>query len=166
METRLRRLTEEATKYATVGGVATVVSLVVFNGLVHGFFEGPGPMHEYPVPAYVLGTVVGMTVSYSGSRLWTFDHRQAVGPVGGVPAYVLINLATMLIPIACLSFSRYVLGLHDAWSDNIAANVVGLGLGAVTRFWLIREYIFLHPDTVVRRREESAARAAPRRGSA
>lgn len=160
MEARLRRLTEEATKYATVGTVATVVSLVVFNALVHGVFTDPGPMHEHPVPAYVLGSVLGMTISYLGSRLWTFGHRQVVGPVAGVPAFVLLNVATMAIPVACLSFSRYVLGLDDPVSDNVAANVVGLGLGAGTRFWVLRQYIFLHPETVARRSETSAPRPA------
>ena len=40
-----------------------------------------------------------------------------------------INLATMLIPMACLWISRNVLGLDDPLSDNLSANVIGLALG-------------------------------------
>ena len=33
----------------------------------------------------------------------------------------------------------------DPIADNIAANVVGLGLGTVVRFWAIRRFIFVRP---------------------
>ena len=42
---------------------------------------------------------------------------------------------------ACLSISRYVLDLHSPLADN-AANIVGIGLGALFRFWAYREFMF------------------------
>jgi putative flippase GtrA len=155
---RLRRLASEAAKFLTVGGVATFVALLIFNGLVHGYFGGPGPMHEQPLPAYVLANTVGMLVSYRGSRSWAFRHREAVGPAGGRVAYFVINTLSMAIPLLCLAFSRYVLDHDDPVSDNIAANVVGLALGTAARFWAIREFIFVHPT-------KAAARAMQRTGS-
>jgi len=80
---RIQRLASEAAKFLTVGGVATLVSLVIFNGLVHGYVGGPGPMHEQPLVAFVLANLVGMVVSYRGSRSWAFRHREAVGVAGG-----------------------------------------------------------------------------------
>ena len=64
----------------------------------------------------------------------------------------------MVIPLGCLAFTRYVLGLADPVSDNIAANVVGLGLGTLARFWAIRRFIFLSPARVERREQAFAAR--------
>lgn len=142
MGRRLRRLTGEAAKFLTVGGVATLVSFVIFNGLVHGYLNGPGPMHEHPLEAFVVANLVGMVVSYRGSRSWAFRNRAAVGPAGGRLAFVAINVATMAIPLLCLTITRYGLGLSDPLSDNIAANVVGLGLGTAARFWAIRQFIF------------------------
>jgi putative flippase GtrA len=49
----------------------------------------------------------------------------------------------MLIPVLCLAFSRYVLGLTSVWADNISANVIGLGLSTVARFWVFRRYVFV-----------------------
>ena len=51
----------------------------------------------------------------------------------------------MLIPIACLWISRNVLGLDDPYSDNVAANVIGLFLGMVARFYLFRTLVFRRP---------------------
>ena len=59
-------------------------------------------------------------------------------PTAAALAFVVINLVTMLLPIGCLWISRNVLGLDDPFSDNISANVIGLFLGLVARFYLFR----------------------------
>ena len=151
MGLRLQRLLSEGAKFLTVGGVATLVAFVIFNGLVHGYFGGPGPMHDDPLVAFVIANTVGMVVSYRGSRSWAFRNREAVGAAGGRVAYYVINTASMVIPLACLSFTRYVLGLTDPVADNVAANVVGLGLGTLARFWAIQRFIFLSPARLERR---------------
>jgi putative flippase GtrA len=102
-------------------------------------------MHEQPLVAYVIANSVGMVVSYRGSRSWAFRHREAVGPTGGRLAFFAINLASMVIPLGCLAFTRYVLHLTDPVSDNVAANGVGLVLGTMARFVAIRQLIFRHP---------------------
>jgi len=145
MGLRLQRLASEGAKFLTVGGIATLVAFVIFNGLVHGYLGGPGPMHDDPLVAFVIANTVGMLVSYRGSRSWAFRHREAVGVAGGRVAFFVINIVSMVIPLGCLAFTRYVLGLADPLADNISANVVGLGLGTLARFWAIRRYIFLSP---------------------
>ena len=150
---RWQRFLSEGAKFLTVGGVATAVSFVLFNGLVHGYFGGYGPMHGDPLVAFVIANTVGMLVSYRGSRSWAFRERAAVGVAGGRVAFFVINTISMVIPLGCLSFSRYVLGLADPVADNIAANVVGLGLGTLARFWALRRFIFLSPAAAVRRAE-------------
>jgi putative flippase GtrA len=148
---RIQRFLSEGAKFLTVGGVATVVSLVIFNALVHGYFGSVGLMHDQPLVAFVLANTLGMFVSYRGSRSWAFRNRAAVGPAGGRVAFFVINIVSMVIPLACLAFTRYVLGRSDPVADNLAANVVGLGLGTLARFWAIRRFIFLSPAHVERR---------------
>jgi putative flippase GtrA len=148
---RWQRFLSEGAKFLTVGGVATVVSFVIFNGLVHGYFGGPGPMHEQPLWAFVIANTLGMVVSYRGSRSWAFRNRSAVGVAGGRLAFFVINIVSMVIPLGCLSFTRYVLGLTDPFADNISANVIGLSLGTLARFWAIRRFIFLSPARVEQR---------------
>ncbi|MDP2014193.1 MAG: GtrA family protein, partial [Actinomycetota bacterium] len=46
------------------------------------------------------------------------------------------------IAIGCLYISHYVLGLTSALADNLSANVIGLGLGTLFRFWSYRKWVF------------------------
>ena len=54
----------------------------------------------------------------------------------------MINVPSWTLPLASLTLSRYVLDLSSALADNIAANVIGLGLGTVVRFWALRASVF------------------------
>jgi putative flippase GtrA len=158
MGRRTQRLVAEATKFLTVGGLATLVSFALFNLLVHGWFDGPGPLNRQPLVAFVIANVIGMVVSYRGSRSWAFREREAVGAAGGWVAFVVINVLSMLIPLGCLAITRYAFGLDSALADNISANVVGLGLGTAARFFAFRRFIFLSPRRA-RERELAAAAA-------
>ena len=51
----------------------------------------------------------------------------------------------MTIPITCLYISRQALGFDDPLSDNISANVIGLGLANAARFVLFRTLVFRSP---------------------
>jgi putative flippase GtrA len=146
MSNRWRRILTEAYRFLAVGGLATIVAFVIFNLLVHGFRMGyDAPLADEPYLAYVIANVIGMAVSYRGSRTWVFKDRPPRTADGGRLLFIVINLATMLIPMACLWVSRNVLGLDDPLSDNVAANVIGLFLGMVARFYLFRTLVFRRP---------------------
>ncbi len=125
-----------------MGMLATFVSFVIFNYLLHGWGAMDAPMGEHAIGAYVVANTIGMVVSYRGTRMWAFRHRPPVHADGGRSAYVVINVVTMAIPVALLWFTRSGLGIENAVADNIAANVIGLGLGFAARFWLFRRYVF------------------------
>ncbi|KQY56510.1 hypothetical protein ASD66_02545 [Nocardioides sp. Root151] len=130
-------------RFLAVGGAATLVAFVLFNFLVHGVYVTEKPwLHTHPTLAYVVANTVGMAISYRGTRNWAFKNRQTAHADGGRSAYVLINVVTMALPIGCLWISRNLLDQDSAFADNIAANVVGLGLGMMARFYLFRQVIF------------------------
>ena len=142
---RAGHLLSEIARFLTVGGLATAVSVVGFNALVHGTLLDAAPMRHQPLPAYVLANVVAGAVAYAGMRLWAFRHREVEDPVQGVLRFFGLGAATMAIPVLCLTVSRYLLGLSDVWADNVSANVIGLGLSTAARFWVFRRYVFLEP---------------------
>jgi len=146
VENPWQRFRQEAGRFLAVGLVATIVALILFNFLVHGFGTMDSAwLNDRPEAAYVLANAVGMVISFRGTKVWAFRDRRTNHADGGVVAFVVINLATMLIPITCLWVSRG-LGLDDPISDNISANVVGLALGNAARFFLFREFVFLRVD--------------------
>ena len=140
-----RQLLQEVVRFLVVGGLATVVSVLGFNALVHGAVIGTAPLEERPVTAFILVNVVAGVVAYAGMRVWAFAHRQVHRPVRSLAKFFVLGALTMAIPVLCLAVSRYLLGLSDPWADNISANVIGLGLGTATRFWVFRRYVFLEP---------------------
>lgn len=137
------RLAGEIWRYLAVGLAATSVAVLLFNLLVHGFSTRfVAPLNGYPITGYVLANLVGTAISYRGTRLWAFRHRDTRHPDGGRTAFVVISVATMAFPMACLWVTRTVLGLDDPLSDNISANVVGLAIGNAARFVLTRQFVF------------------------
>jgi putative flippase GtrA len=145
MESPWKRFRAEVGRFLAVGLVATIVALVLFNFLVHGFGATSGWLNDEPEVAYVVANLIGMAISFRGTKVWAFRDRQTNHADGGVIAFVVINLATMLIPVTCLWVSRG-LGLDDPLSDNISANAVGLALANAARFFLFRELVFLRVD--------------------
>jgi len=142
----LRALVERASsglKFLVVGGLATVVTIAVFNLLVH---VGSHPvLADDPIPAYGIALVVGLVVNYVGNRFWVFDTGPG-GPVHRqVATFLLVNAVAFAIPAACLAVSRHALDLNSALADNVSANVVGLALATATRWWLYRRVVFVGP---------------------
>jgi putative flippase GtrA len=144
MGQRLRRIGGEAAKFSAVNVVATVIAVLLFNVFVHGItgLSRPGPLNGWPVTAWFLANCVGMGVSFYGSRRYAFKHRRPSGPGGGALVYVVVNLASFAIPMACLWITRNTLEWDSALADNVSANVVGAALGMLFRFWAFRRFVF------------------------
>jgi putative flippase GtrA len=144
-ERDVRQLLQEVFRFLVVGGLATTVSVLGFNALVHGIVIGSAPLAERPVTAFVLANAVAGLVAFVGMRAWAFSRREVLRPARSLVRFFVLGALTMAIPVLCLAVSRYLLGRSDPWSDNISANVIGLGLGTATRFWVFRRYVFLEP---------------------
>lgn len=140
---RLHQLIREGLKFATVGGAGFLVDLTVFNALL--FSGGKGPLHDQPLWAKTIAVVAATGITYTGNRLWTFRHRARTGVAREYGLFFLLNGVGLGIALACLGFSRYVLHLSGPLADNISANVVGLLLGTLFRFWSYRTWVFPAP---------------------
>lgn len=146
MGSRRQRFLAEVGRFLAVGGLATMVALFLFNLLVHGFNPASrAPLSDHVILAYVLANTAGMVISYRGSRSWAFRDRPPRQADGGRLAFLVINVVTMALPIGCLWISRNMLGLDDPISDNVSANVIGLAMGLVARFYLFRRFVFRRP---------------------
>lgn len=132
----------EFSAFLAVGLLATGVSTALYNVLAHTAVLGVGSVAGHPLVAFVLSNTAGMAVSFVGTRWWVFRARLAGGSATGLLGFVVVNVLSWVVPLACLAFSRYALGLSSALADNVAANVVGLGLGTVIRFWALRSTVF------------------------
>lgn len=129
----------ELAKFGTVGGLAYVVDVGLFNLLR---FAEWSPINDKPITAKLVSSVVATLFAYAGNRYWTFSHREAKSHAESLPLFFGLNLIGMAIAALCLGISHYVLGFTSAAADNIAANIVGTGFGTLFRFWAYRRYVF------------------------
>lgn len=140
LQNTLGDLYREIAKFGIVGLSALVVDIGLFNIL--RFAGGEGPFYDKPLTAKVISVCVATVVAYTGNRLWTFRHRGRSHMAREVPLFFALNGVAMLIAVGCLWFSHYALGLDSPLADNISANVIGLGLGTLFRFWSYRKWVF------------------------
>ena len=137
---QFRALYREVAKFGLVGLTALVVDIGLFNYL--RFAGGQGPMFDRPISAKIVSVSVATLVAYFVNRYWTFRHRGRTHMGRELVMFFLLNGVAMTIAIGCLYISHYVLGLTSALADNLSANVIGLGLGTMFRFWSYRKWVF------------------------
>lgn len=133
------RLSEGA-RFAVIGVLSMAITVVVFNLLTH---VGVEPLlARHPIEAYLVGMIAGTVVSFVGNRWWVFGAGDSPDWARELVVFVAINIVGTVIPSVCLAVSRYALDLQSVLSDNIAANVVGLLLATVFRFWAYKNIAF------------------------
>lgn len=140
LQENLSGLIREIAKFGIVGLLALIVDIGLFNVL--RFAGGEGPLYDKPISAKVVSVAVATTFAYFGNRYWTFRHRGRTNMGREYLLFFLLNGVAMLIAVACLWFTHYALGLDSPLMDNISANVIGLGLGTIFRFWSYRKWVF------------------------
>lgn len=135
----LRRLAREVVSFGLVGAVAFVVDTGVFNLLR---YAGPRLLEDKPLTAKVIAVSVATLVAWLGHRYVTYHRRRRVAARRELVLFVVMNVIGLVIALACLALSHYVLGFTSPLADNISANGVGLVLSTLFRFVAYRNWVF------------------------
>lgn len=142
---------EQAT-FLAVGGVGYLVDVGAFNALR----LVPPTSTWSPAWWKVLAVAAAMVVTYVGNKRLTWRGAGRHGRVREIFLFVVFNLLGLATSVVALLVSRH-LGLTSALADNISANVVGLGLGTLLRFWSYRHFVFVGAPSEERKHRESAS---------
>jgi putative flippase GtrA len=133
MTTLLQRLwhgvSAYAVKFGVVGLIGFGLDVLVFNLLRVGVFG-----HDH----------LAIIFTWIGNRYWTFREHRRKNFVLELGEYIVVSLGGMAIAVGCLYLSHYVLGFTSLLADNLASNVIGLGLGTLFRFFLYRFWVYGH----------------------
>ncbi|CAH0158601.1 GtrA family protein [Plantibacter cousiniae (nom. nud.)] len=148
---RLKRLAERvwfgiaqyALKFGVVGLIGFGIDIALFNLLRLGVF-GHDHALQSPIGAKAVSVSVAIVFNWIGNRYWTFREHRRKNFVLELVEYVVVSLGGMGIALLCLYISHYVLGYDTLLADNIASNVIGLGLGTLFRFALYRYWVYGH----------------------
>jgi putative flippase GtrA len=126
----------EIAKFGAVGAIAFVVNVGLFNLL------SAGPLDGHEKLSLTIASGVSIVVAWFGSRYWTFRHREQNGLGREYFLFFLLNGIALLFGMLTIGFTTYTLDRHDALSVNIA-NIVGVGLGTLFRYWSYKKWVFL-----------------------
>lgn len=141
---RLIALIKEFMQFGMVGAAAYVIDASLFNLFQHG---PTGFLAGHPNSAQLLASSTATIFSWLANRYWTYRGRTRRNAAREATLFALANLGGIVISQFCLLFTHHVLGLTSPLADNIAAYVVGFGLGTAFRFVFYHYIVFTgHKD--------------------
>lgn len=126
----------EVTRFCLVGGANWLVDFAIFNAARWALPT------SLVLVAKVIAVAVAATFSWIFNRNWTFRDRATKNPGREWVTFLIVNAVGLLPPLLCLWFTHFVLGWTSLTADNISANVVGLILGTVLRYFGYRYLVF------------------------
>ncbi|OEV09732.1 MULTISPECIES: GtrA family protein [Streptomyces] len=135
LRSRLERLVREVAKFGAVGAVGFLVNVAVFNLCIH-------TLQLAPIRSGVISQVVAIGTNYLGNRYWTYRHTDKRRVQRETVLFFFFSGIALVIENAVLAISHYGLGYTSPLADNIAKNVIGLGIGTLFRFWTYRTWVF------------------------
>jgi putative flippase GtrA len=128
-------LYREMIKFGVVGAVSFVTEVGLFNLLRHTVME------DKPSTAKAVSAAIATAVAWVGNRTWTFRHRRNRPAHHEAALFFLTNGIALLVGVGVIAFSHYVLGFTSLTADNVA-NLIGIALGTMIRFWAYRAFVF------------------------
>jgi len=126
--------------FLVVGGAGFVIDAVVYNLLV--FSGGEGPLFELPLIAKTIAILVGLVATYFGNKVLTYRDRHTPMTLPQVSKYAVANVIAIAMQLACLWFSRYVLGLDGPLADNIFGTFIGQALATGFRYYAYTRWVY------------------------
>ncbi|MEV0670668.1 GtrA family protein [Mycobacterium sp. NPDC050441] len=139
----------ELIKFAIVGATTFVIDSAIFYTLKLTVLE------PKPVTAKIIAGIVAVIASYILNREWSFQNRGGRERHHEALLFFGVSGVGVLLSMAPLYFSSYVLGLRvpevslmaENIADFVSAYILGNLLQMAFRFWAFRRWVF--PDEVV-----------------
>ena len=138
----------ELIKFAIVGATTFVIDSAIFYTLKLTILE------PKPVTAKVIAGIVAVIASYILNREWSFRDRGGRERHHEALLFFAFSGVGVVLSMAPLWFSSYVLGLRvpnvslaaENIADFLSAYIIGNLLQMAFRFWAMRRWVF--PDEI------------------
>ena len=136
--TRFRVLIHEVAKFGVVGGIAFVLTVILFNA----FHSGAG---LDAILATTLANALATVFAFFGNKFWAFRHRKGSHWGRETLLFFFFNGVGILITDGVVAVAQHGLGRTDNLSLNVA-NIIGVGLATLFRLFCYRRWVFLYAE--------------------
>jgi putative flippase GtrA len=143
----------ELLKFAFVGGICFIITLVVNYGLKLTI------LGDKPVTAQAIAVIIATIVSYVLNREWAFRTRGGRERAHEAALFFLISGLGVVLNTLPLWISRYWLDLQvpevgrftQEFADFFSGMIVGTLLAMVFRWWAFKKWVFPDENARIRR---------------
>ncbi|WP_218125997.1 GtrA family protein [Sinosporangium album] len=146
-------MTGELAKFGVVGAIAFIISVPGANVFRYVLDFGP-------LTSVVVATLIGTAFAFLANRFWTWRHAERSGLAQEFFLFVVFNAIALLMQLLCVGFTEYTLKLSNPIALNVA-NLAGVGLGTLFRFWSYKKWVFRAPAATGVRPEREKASVGP-----
>jgi putative flippase GtrA len=161
---RLLRRHHEAVKFLVVGGVCFLATAAVNYALKLTV------LHEKPVTALVLATVVSTILSYILNREWSFRSRGGRERHHEAALFFAVSAVGVVLNSMPLAVSRYLFLLRvpdvsrpqQEIADFVSGMIIGTLIAMVFRLWAFKRFVFPHQEARTRTRTRTRRARGPR----
>ena len=110
---RIRLLVHEVAKFGMVGGVSTIVTILVDEGYLQ-------IQRNAHLTAFLVASLTATAVAYLGNRFWTYKHRDTAGDAREMLLFAAINAVGIAIQEGVVALTYYVLHLTSHVEDFLS----------------------------------------------
>jgi putative flippase GtrA len=135
---RFRVLIHEVAKFGVVGGLAFVLTVVLFNAFHSG-------ARLDAILATTFANALATVFAFVGNKFWAFRHRKGSHWGRETLLFFFFNGIGILITDGVVALVQHGLGRNDNLSLNVA-NIIGVGLATLFRLYCYRRWVFLYAD--------------------
>lgn len=135
---RFRQLIHEAAKFGIIGVIGVFVNIAVSDWMHYGVGVGA-------TSAAIVGGAVTTVMSYLGNRYWSFRHRERTGVGRETAMFFVLNGVGLGIQGGTVYLITHGLNFTGKL-DYTIANILGIVLGTLFRFWSYRKWVWADPQ--------------------
>jgi putative flippase GtrA len=154
----------EAAKFLLVGGVCFMATTIINYALKLTV------LHDKPVTALAIATILSTILSYLLNREWSFRSRGGRERHHEAALFFAVSAIGVVLTLVPLWVSRYVLLLDmphvsrpvQEIADFVSGIVLGTLLAMVFRLWAFKRFVFPEAQGRQPRRSRRLARSGPR----
>jgi putative flippase GtrA len=126
-------LIRQSTRFAIVGLLNTAIGLAAIYAVMYFFRTGPAF-------ANAVGYAIGLVISFSLNRTWTFQNDRPVTWV--LPRYLLVTTLSYLLNLGAVLWVIFQSG-----ANPYLAQLIGVCIYTVCVFIGCRCFVFVQPKT-------------------
>ncbi len=130
-ETTMREFIHQSLRFGVVGLLNTAIGLLAIYSVLFFFSSSPAI-------ANAIGYAIGLTISFTLNRIWTFSNNQSIREV--LPSYLMAVAASYLLNLSVVMLSIYQLNV-----DPYLSQFFGIGIYTITMFMICKLFVFKRP---------------------